>query len=147
MVTIRPYRTAEEAAVIAIWERSGLTRPWNDPRKDIARKLAICPDWFLVAELEGVVVGTVMVGYEGHRGWISYLGVDPAFQRRGIGRALMAVAERLLRSEGCPKINLQVRTGNSEAIEFYRRIGFAMDDVVSMGRRLEHDGPGPNIRE
>jgi ribosomal protein S18 acetylase RimI-like enzyme len=142
MVTIRPYRSADEQTVVALWGRSGLTRPWNDPHKDIARKLAVRPDWFLVAELDGAVVGTVMVGYEGHRGWISYLGVDPAYQRRGIGRALMAEAERLLRSEGCPKINLQVRTGNSEAIEFYRQVGFAMDDVVSMGRRLEQDGPG-----
>jgi ribosomal protein S18 acetylase RimI-like enzyme len=136
---IRPYAPADEAAVIAVWERSGLTRPWNDPHKDIRRKLQVRPDLFLVAEDDGVVVGTAMVGYEGHRGWISYLGVDPAHQRNGIGRALMAEAERLLRAEGCPKINLQVRTSNTAALEFYRRIGFAMDDVVSMGKRLDSD--------
>jgi ribosomal protein S18 acetylase RimI-like enzyme len=138
---IRPFHPADEAAVVALWARCGLTRPWNDPHKDIARKVAVRPDLFLVAEIDGNVVGTVMGGYDGHRGWINYLSVDPSRRRRGVGRTLMAEAERLLRLEGCPKINLQVRTGNTEVIEFYRRIGFVMDNVVSMGRRLEHDGP------
>jgi ribosomal protein S18 acetylase RimI-like enzyme len=137
---IRPFDAADEAAVVALWQRCGLTRPWNDPHKDIRRKLAVRPDLLLVAESDGAVIGTVMVGYDGHRGWINYLGVDPTCRRRGIGRALMDEAERLLRVEACPKINLQVRTSNTEAIEFYRRIGYAMDDVVSFGRRLEHDG-------
>jgi ribosomal protein S18 acetylase RimI-like enzyme len=143
---IRPFHPTDEPAVIALWARCGLTRPWNDPHRDIARKLAVRPDLFLVAEIDGNVIGTVMVGYDGHRGWINYLGVDPDCRRRGVGRALMAEAERLLRLEGCPKINLQVRTGNTGVIEFYRRIGFVMDDVVSMGRRLEHDGPGNGHR-
>lgn len=138
---IRPFHPADEPAVVALWDRCGLIRPWNDPHRDIRRKLAVRPDLFLVAELDDAVVGTVMAGYDGHRGWINYLGVDPACRRRGVGRALMAEAERLLRLDGCPKINLQVRTANTEAIEFYRRIGFVMDDVVSLGRRLEHDGP------
>lgn len=140
---IRPFRPADEDAVVALWDRCGLTRPWNDPRKDIRRKLAVRPDLFLVGELDGAIVGTVMAGYDGHRGWVNYLGVDPACRRQGLGRALMAEAERLLRQAGCPKINLQVRTTNTDAIEFYRRIGFALDDVVSLGKRLEHDGPGP----
>ena len=118
---------------------ASLTRPWNDPHKDIRRKLAVRPDLFLVAEVDGAIVGTVMAGYDGHRGWINYLGVNPACRRRGIGRALMDEAERLLRAAGCPKINLQVRTANAEAIEFYRSIAFALDDVVSMGKRLEAD--------
>jgi ribosomal protein S18 acetylase RimI-like enzyme len=143
---IRPFQPADEDAVVALWDRCGLTRPWNDPRKDIRRKLAVRPDLFRVAEFDGIVIGTVMVGYDGHRGWINYLGVDPDQRRRGVGRALMAEAERLLRLEGCPKINLQVRTGNTEVIEFYRQVGFLMDDVVSMGRRLETDGPGGGYR-
>lgn len=138
---IRPFQPADEDQVVALWERCNLTRPWNDPRKDIRRKLAVRPDLFLVGELDGVIVGTVMTGYDGHRGWVNYLGVDPASRRRGLGRALMIEAERLLREAGCPKINLQVRASNAEAIEFYRRIGFAVDDVVSLGKRLEHDGP------
>ena len=136
---IRPFDPADEEAVVALWERCGLTRLWNDPRKDIRRKLAVRPDLFLVAGADGTIVGTVIAGYDGHRGWINYLGVDPACQRRGIGRALMDEAERLLRAVGCPKINLQVRNTNAPAIEFYRRIGFAADDVVSFGKRLEHD--------
>ncbi len=142
---IRPFETADEDAVIALWERCGLTRPWNDPRKDIRRKRRERPDHFLVGVVDGEVAATVMVGYEGHRGWIQYLGVDPRLQRTGLGRAIMAEAERLLRTEGCPKINLQVRTSNTGVIEFYKRLGFALDDVVSMGKRLEHDGPGPGV--
>jgi ribosomal protein S18 acetylase RimI-like enzyme len=138
---IRPFRAADEPAVVALWGRCGLTRPWNDPQKDITRKLAVRPDLFLVAEIDDTVIGTVMVGYDGHRGWINYLGVDPDYRRKGVGRVLMAEAELLLRLEGCPKINLQVRTGNTEVIEFYRRVGFVMDDVISMGRRLEDDDP------
>jgi len=134
---------SDEEAVVALWERCGLTRPWNDPRKDIRRKLRAQPDLFLVGVTDGEVVATVMVGYEGHRGWIQYLGVDPKRQRKGLGRAIMAEAERLLREAGCPKINLQVRTSNTGAIEFYKRLGFMLDDVVSLGKRLEHDGSGP----
>jgi ribosomal protein S18 acetylase RimI-like enzyme len=142
-VLIRPYRPADEGAVVALWQACGLTRPWNDPRKDVARKLRVQPELFLVGEEDGEVVATAMAGYEGHRGWVSYLGVSPAHQRRGLGRAIMAEVERLLRAAGCPKINLQVRAGNAEAVAFYRSIGFEMDDVVSLGKRLERDGPGP----
>lgn len=133
---------SDEDAVVALWERCGLTRPWNDPRKDIRRKLRAQPDLFLVGEIDGEIAATVMVGYEGHRGWIQYLGVDPKRQRQGLGRAVMAEAERLLREAGCPKINLQVRTSNTGVIEFYKRLGFLPDDVVSLGKRLEHDGQG-----
>jgi ribosomal protein S18 acetylase RimI-like enzyme len=140
---IRPFEPADEAAVVALWERCGLTRPWNDPRKDIRRKLAVRPDRFLVGVLDGAVVATAMVGYDGHRGWVYYFGVDPAHQHKGLGRAMMAEAERLLREAGCPKINLQVRTTNKAVIDFYRRLGYTLDEVVSLGKRLEHDGPGP----
>ncbi|HVS37801.1 MAG TPA: GNAT family acetyltransferase [Gemmataceae bacterium] len=138
---IRPFEMVDEEAVVALWERCGLTRPWNDPRKDIRRKMAVQPDGFLIGVVDGAIAATVMVGYEGHRGWIQYLGVDPRRQREGLGRAIMAEAERLLRAKGCPKINLQVRTSNAGVIEFYKRLGFVMDDVVSMGKRLERDEP------
>src|SRR5262245_32680288 len=143
MMPIRPYQSADEDAVVSLWHACGLTRPWNDPRKDIARKLQVRPDLFLVGEIGGAVVATVMAGYEGHRGWVNYLAVSPNHRGRGLGRAIMAQAERLLREAGCPKINLQVRTGNTAALAFYQRIGFAVDDVVSLGKRLERDGPGP----
>jgi ribosomal protein S18 acetylase RimI-like enzyme len=136
---IRPFQLSDADAVVALWDRCGLIRAWNDPRKDIRRKLAVHPDLFLVGEAAGAIVGSVMAGYDGHRGWINYLGVDPAFRRRGLGRALMREAERRLREAGCPKINLQVRTGNAEAIVFYNSIGFIQDNVVSLGKRLEQD--------
>jgi len=136
---IRPFHPDDETAVIALWRDCDLVRPWNDPHKDIARKLKVRPDLFLVGEFERAVVATVMAGYDGHRGWLYYLGVAPRHQHKGFGRAIVAEAERLLRLEGCPKINLQVRTSNHRVIEFYRRIGFSIDDVASMGKRLEPD--------
>jgi ribosomal protein S18 acetylase RimI-like enzyme len=138
-LSIRQFTVADTDAVIALWQRCGLTRPWNDPHKDIQRKLRDSPEMFLVGEEDGQIVAATMVGYDGHRGWIYYLGVDPARQREGLGRAIMDEAERRLRALGCPKINLQVRTANTGVIEFYRRIGFVPDDVVSFGKRLEHD--------
>jgi len=148
---IRPFEPSDQEAVVRLWERCGLTRPWNDPRRDITRKQAVRPDLFLVGVEEGeilnrefhapIVVGTVMVGYDGHRGWINYLAVAPEHRRHGLGRALMAEAERLLLAEGCPKINLQVRSGNAEALEFYRRLGYGVDEVVSLGKRIVADGP------
>lgn len=136
---IRPFVDADETQVIALWHAAGLSRPWNDPVKDIRRKLRIRPDWFLVGEQDGAIVATVMVGYDGHRGWVYYLGVVPDRRRQGLGRAMMAEAERLLRQDGCPKINLQVRTSNAQAVEFYRSLGFQLDDILSMGKRLEVD--------
>jgi ribosomal protein S18 acetylase RimI-like enzyme len=138
---IRPFEEAEAEAVVDLWARCGLTRPWNDPRKDIARKLRVQRELFLVAVSEGVLAGTVMAGYEGHRGWINYLAVDPARRRQGLGRALMAAAEGALRGLGCPKINLQIRRDNLDAIAFYKRIGFLEDAAVGMGKRLESDEP------
>jgi ribosomal protein S18 acetylase RimI-like enzyme len=138
-VDIRPFQSGDEAGVIDLWRRCDLIRPQNDPRKDIARKLAVQGEMFLVAVVDGRIVGSVMAGYEGHRGWINYLGTAPEQRRRGIGRALMGEAERLLKERGCPKINLQVRTGNREVVAFYRAIGFRVDDVLSLGKRLDRD--------
>lgn len=136
---IRPFEPRDTEAVVALWRACGLARPQNDPHKDIARKLRVNPEWFLVAETDGAIVGTVMAGYEGHRGWINYLGVAPALQRGGLGRRLMDEAEARLRAAGCPKINLQVRPDNRAAIAFYERIGFAVEGAISLGKRLERD--------
>ena len=135
-ITVRPFEPADEAAVIALWHACNLVVPWNDPARDIACKMHVNPELFLVAVEGRRVVGTVMVGYDGHRGWINYLGVLPQLRRRGVGRLLMQEAEARLRERGCPKINLQVRTSNTEVIEFYKRIGFKEDAVVSFGKRL-----------
>ena len=141
ILKIRPFRPDDEAAVVALWVACQLVVPQNNPQRDIARKLNVNPEWFLVGELDGRIVATCMVGYEGHRGWINYLAVAPEYQRRGVARQIMEEAERLLRQAGCPKINLQVRTANAQVIEFYKSLGFKVDDVVSMGKRLETDQP------
>ncbi len=136
---IRPYMEADQDAVVELWRACGLVAPQNDPVKDIRRKLHAQREMFLVGLLGARLVATVMAGYEGHRGWINYLSVASDCRRRGFGRRMMDEAEALLRAAGCPKINLQVRSSNGDVIGFYRSIGYAVDDVVSMGKRLEED--------
>jgi ribosomal protein S18 acetylase RimI-like enzyme len=136
MSKIRPYQLSDSEAVIALWRLCGLTTPQNDPAQDIARKVADSPELFLVAELEGKLVGTVMAGYDGHRGWINYLAVAPGLQKKGIGLQLMGAAEARLKDLGCPKVNLQVRKSNSQAHAFYEKIGYKEDQVSSFGKRL-----------
>ena len=105
--------------------------------------MRVNPEWFLVGKLDGKVIATCMAGYEGHRGWINYLAVSPPLQRKGYAKAIMKRAEDILINAGCPKINLQVRATNQKVIEFYKSIGFKIDNVVSMGKRLEPDEPSP----
>lgn len=136
---IRSYREADESAVVALWEECKLTRAWNDPRKDIERKLTVQRELFFVGELDGHVVASIMCGYEGHRGWVNYLAVKPALQRRGYGQMLMQAAEQALLAMGCPKINFQVRSSNESVLAFYRHLGYVQDDVVTLGRRLIPD--------
>lgn len=138
-VAIRPYEPPDEMPVVQLWTDCGLVVPWNDPRRDIQRKLAVQPELFLVGCLDGRVIATVMAGYDGHRGWINYLAVHPNHQGRGIGRRMMDEAEIRLRAKSCPKINLQVRTTNAGVIAFYKKLGYQPDEVVSLGKRLEND--------
>ncbi len=136
---IRSFTALDQPSVIELWRACDLIRPWNDPVRDIERKLAVADGLLLVGELDGAVVATVMAGYEGHRGWVNYLAVHPDRQRHGLGRSLMHEVEVRLRALGCPKINLQVRVSNPDAIAFYERLGFAVDDAVSLGKRLVAD--------
>ena len=140
MLQIRSFQPGDEKAIIDLWRLCELVRPWNDPARDIQRKLKVNPELLLVGVDVGVsgeqIVATVMVGYEGHRGWINYLAVHPDYRRKGYGRRLMQHAEALLLELGCPKINLQVRTDNKSVVEFYRRLGYQVDEVVSLGKRL-----------
>ena len=136
---IRVYHQTDEEAVVALWQECGLTRPWNDPRKDIARKLTEQPELFLVGTVDFKLVATAMIGFDGHRGWVYYLAVAPAHRKHSHGRALMDEAERRLIARGCPKINLLVRSSNTAVIEFYRGLGYAQDDAVSLGKRLIKD--------
>jgi ribosomal protein S18 acetylase RimI-like enzyme len=136
---IRVFQPDDQLAVIALWQRCDLLRPWNDPVKDMARKMADSPEWFLLGELQGQVVAGVMAGYDGHRGWLNYLAVDPEYQRQGLARQLVQHAEALLLQAGCPKINLQVRSSNQGVITFYQQLGYGVDEVVSLGKRLIRD--------
>lgn len=136
---IRPFAEADESAVISLWRDCELVVPWNDPAKDIARKLAVDPGLFLVGEVAGTVIATVMAGYEGHRGWINYLAVHPDHRRGSYSRQLMAEAEQALAARGCPKVNLQIRASNTAVVAFYESLGYRVDEVVSMGKRLEED--------
>jgi len=136
---LRPYAAGDEDAVVELWQRCALTRPWNDPRKDIQRKLTTQAELFLVGILDGRLVATIMAGYDGHRGWVNYLAVDAAHRSKGYGSALMQRAETLLAARGCPKLNIQVRTDNRDALQFYRKIGYLPDNAVSLGKRLIAD--------
>jgi len=136
---LRPFSPADESSVIQLWNDCGLTRPWNDPAKDIARKLTVQPEMFLVGESDGEIVATGMFGFDGTRGWVHYLAVAPGRQGESLGRQLMAEGERLLTAMGCPKLNLQVRSGNERVIGFYRALGYEPDGTVSLGKRLIAD--------
>jgi ribosomal protein S18 acetylase RimI-like enzyme len=136
---IRAFQPEDEAAVIALWQACDLTRPWNDPHKDIARKLQVGADLFVVGIEGGELVASAMFGYEGHRGWVNYLAVSPAHQRRGHASTLMHWGEQALQSRGCPKINLQVRSGNADLIAFYKSLGYGDDEVIGLGKRLVSD--------
>ena len=139
---VRPYRPGDREALVELWSACELTRPWNDPYRDIERKLARDPENLLVVEHDGNLVGSVMVGYEGHRGWVNYLAVNPCHRGQGLGRLLMERAEEILRGLGAAKLNLQVRSSNEAALGFYERLGYKQDEAVSMGKRLEADRTG-----
>jgi ribosomal protein S18 acetylase RimI-like enzyme len=139
MMEIRPYAPADEDAVVELWQRCALLRPWNDPRKDIQRKLTTQAELFLVGNLERRIVATIMAGYDGHRGWVNYLAVAAAHRNKGYGRTLMRRVEDLLAARGCPKLNIQVRADNREALLFYRKLGYVADEAVSLGKRLIPD--------
>lgn len=139
---IRPFATTDEPAVVALWRAAGLTRPWNDPHRDIARKQTVQPELFLVGELDGELIASAMAGYDGHRGSVYYLAVSPAHQRRGHARALMAEVERRLESLGCPKLNLMVRHDNRGVLNFYAHLGYEEAAVATLGKRLIVDDPG-----
>lgn len=136
MIDIRCYRPSDQRALIDLWQVTNLARPQNDLEQDIERKLRVDPDLLLVATANQQLIGSVMGGYEGHRGWINYLAVAPEFQRRGVASMLMHRIESDLRLKGCPKINLQVRNTNPEVLAFYASLGYSDDHVVSLGKRL-----------
>ncbi|MCI1017846.1 GNAT family acetyltransferase [Microbacterium sp. C5A9] len=143
--TVRAFDRADTDAVVELWSDAGLTRPWNDPRLDIERKLAVQPELFLVAEAAGeknlgsTIVGSVMAGYDGHRGWLYYLASARSHRGRGVARALVDEAERLLLAMGCPKVQLMIREGNEGVLGFYEGLGYEQFTVSNTGKRLVVD--------
>lgn len=136
---IRVFRQDDFEEIITLWERCDLLRPWNDPEMDIERKLNHDADLFLVAEVAGVVVGSLMGGYDGHRGSAYYLGVHPEYRGRGIANALLNRLEKKLIARGCPKIQIMVREENELVIGIYERLEYEQQDVMLLGKRLIED--------
>ncbi|HWY86047.1 MAG TPA: GNAT family acetyltransferase [Gemmataceae bacterium] len=136
-LVIRSFTEADEDQVIQLWRDVFPDNPpWNMPKADIARKLAVQRELFLVGDLNLRAIATVMAGFDGHRGWVHLVAVHPNYRRRGFGRAMMIEAEKKLREIGCTKINLQVRATNQEVVAFYETLGYAVEERVSMGKRL-----------
>ena len=134
---IAPIADADLAEVVSLWERCGLTRPWNDPLADIALARASPTSDVLVGRQEGRIVASAMVGSDGHRGWVYYLSVDPDSARRGLGRAMMQACETWARKGGVPKIQLMVRQGNAATIGFYQALGYQLEETVILGKRFD----------
>lgn len=134
---IRSYEDADEQAVIALWsEDLSDNAPHNDPATTIRKKLAVERSLFFVAEVSGAPIGTVMGGYDGHRGWVYAVAVKQPYRRQGIGAALIRHLEAALAERGCLKVNLQVRASNAEVVAFYEKLGYGVEERVSMGKRL-----------
>jgi ribosomal protein S18 acetylase RimI-like enzyme len=134
---IRPYLESDEASVVKLWREVFPDSPaWNRPETDIQRKLSVQRELFLVATVGTQLVGSAMAGYDGHRGWVYYVAVSPRYRRQGIGTALMQNVEERLARLGCPKLNLQVRASNEEVVAFYKRLGYDVEERISMGKRL-----------
>lgn len=134
--TIRNFTNTDTNEVINLWDICGLIVPSNNPRKDIELKMEFQPELFFIAESRGIIIGSVMTGYDGHRGWLNYLGVHPDYRKTGCGRLLVEHSIQELKNLNCPKLNLQVRNSNTSVIDFYKKIGFAEHEVSSMQLKL-----------
>ena len=136
-VRIEPASATDREAALALWHAAGLTRPWNEPGADFDLALSNPTSTILLAREESAVVGSVMVGFDGHRGWVYYLAADPQLLGQGVGRALMRAAEHWLVGLGCPRIRLMMRTDNRAARGFYEAIGYDDQAVITLGRTLD----------
>ena len=136
---IRPFQEGDEEALVSLWNMCKLTVPWNNPYKDIARKLKVQAELFLVGYLEDKLIESVMDGYDGHRGSINFFAVNTDFQARVYEKQLMNNIENGLRELGCPKINLQIREGNDKVFSYYQKLGFVEEKRINMGIRIEND--------
>ncbi|MDJ0921648.1 MAG: GNAT family acetyltransferase [Henriciella sp.] len=134
---IRAFRPGDEDGVIALWNEVFLDEgPWNKPQDVISRKLSVQPELFYVATRDTQIIGTIIAGYDGVRGWVHKLAVRPDHRRQGLASALMHHAEKSLKDIGCPKLNLQVRASNLGMLKFYESLGYAVEDRASLGKPL-----------
>ena len=138
-LVFRSFRKSDQKDVIQLWMECGLVVQWNNPQRDIERKLGTQPELFLIGLINDKIITTAMAGYDGHRGWVYYLAVKPQYQRKEIGRQIMKEVEIRLLELGCPKLNIMVRTTNLDVINFYKAIGYKVDAITNMGKRLEPD--------
>ncbi|MBN8919621.1 MAG: GNAT family acetyltransferase [Rhizobiales bacterium] len=140
-LTIAPLAAADTDAVVALWHRCGLTRPWNDPAGDIAFAMRGSNSTVLVARDAGAVTGSVMTGHDGHRGWVYYVAVDPDARRRGLGRRIMVAAETWLAERGVAKAELLIRAENAAVQRFYDALGYTVEPRIVMSRWLDGRAP------
>jgi len=137
---IKAASKADRDAIIALWGAAGLTRPWNDPVKDFDRAMANANSTILILETNDAIIGSIMVGEDGHRGWVYYLAAHRDHQRKGIGRDLMSAAEAWIAARDIPKSQLMVRDDNAAARGFYAALGYEVQPVITLGKRLiDHD--------
>ena len=140
MKNIRIYRERDREQVLALWQECDLIHPKNDPQKDLDRKKGFGEELFLVIEAKEKIIGTVMGGYDGHRGIINYLGVHPSFRGQGLGKMLLQAVEQKLKDLGCPQVNLLVWSNNSEVLKFYKKTQYSeANDIVLLRKRLISD--------
>ncbi len=142
-LTITPIEDADIAAVIALWQRCGLTRPWNDPAADIALARKGANAAVLAGRDGSTVVATVLVGHDGHRGWVYYVAVDPDHRHKGYGGIVMAAAEDWLRERGIEKLQLMVRSDNSQVQTFYQSLGYLAQERIVYAKWLDGREPTP----
>ncbi|MDP6165766.1 MAG: GNAT family acetyltransferase [Gammaproteobacteria bacterium] len=133
------YHQDWQQRVIELWQKCGLIRSWNDPEQDIFRKLTDTMGRFVLLLDDNKLIGSMMIGYDGHRGSVNYLAVQPDYQKQGAGRLMMDYCEDYLVTLGCPKINLCVRNTNVAVLDFYAALGYQADPVVVLGKRLIAD--------
>jgi len=133
---IETLTRSDARVAVLLWEEADLTRPWNDAEADFLRAVEGPSSAVLGLHHDGILIGTVMVGIDGHRGWVYYLAVKPRYRRRGLGRQLMSGAETWLRQRGAPKVQFMVRSESAEVIDFYTHLGYIPQYVQVMGRRL-----------
>ena len=142
-LTVKPIEDRDIAEVIGLWQRCGSTRPWNDPARDIALARKDANATVLLGRHDGALVASVLVGHDGHRGWVYYVTVDPDYRFKGFGRAIMSAAEHWLRARGIEKLQLMVRGDNAEVHAFYQSLGYFEQERVVFAKWLDGREPTP----